>query len=143
MVPDREIRSKLEKQFKKNKSVQQNVFAIPAYVAAYSECDDYLEQLIAYVEGNVTFLDAFLKKNMPKIKMVQPESTYLMWLDCTELGMDGEALVDFFVNRSLVAISRGDQFGKCGTSFVRLNIACPRSTLETALTRIFELYKTL
>lgn len=140
VAPNSEIRKKLEMQFKKNRSIQQNVFAVPAYVAAYTQCEDYVDQLIPYLEKNVLFLDDFLRKNMPKIKLVKPEATYLMWLDCTELGITGDALADFFINRSLVAVSRGDSFGKEGSSFVRLNIGCPLSTLGRALKQIFEQY---
>ncbi|MDR3280283.1 MAG: pyridoxal phosphate-dependent aminotransferase [Synergistaceae bacterium] len=141
VVPDSKIFVGLEAQFKKNKSIQQNVFAVPAYVAAYTKCDDYLEQLIPYIEDNVRYLDDFLKTNMPRIKLVQPESTYLAWLDCADLGISGSELSDFFINRCLVAISRGEQFGRNGTKFVRINIACPRVTLVDALDRILAQYK--
>lgn len=136
VIPNPEIRKKLDTQFKKNRSIQQNVFAVPAYIAAYTECDDYLEQLLPYLEENVRFLDGYLKKNMPKIKLVKPEATYLMWLDCSELGIAGDELADFFINKSLVAVSRGDGFGAEGARFTRLNIGCPRSTLKKALDQI-------
>ena len=141
VVPNPEIRAKLEFQFKKNRSIQQNVFAIPAYVAAYEKCEDYVEQLIPYLEGNVKFLDNFLKEKMPKIKMIQPEATYLMWLDCSETGLSGDALAHFFVQEAKVAISRGDGFGPEGADFVRLNIGCPRSTLEKGLNMVLEQYQ--
>lgn len=143
VIPNPKIRKALETQFKKNKGIQQNIFAVPAYVAAYTECDDYLEQLISYLEENVRFADAFLRDNMPKIKLIYPESTYLLWLDCTELGMEGDDVADFFINRSRVAISRGDQFGPCGAKFVRLNAGCPRSTLKAGLERVLEQYRQL
>lgn len=140
IISNPQIRKRLEARFKKNKSVQQNVFAIPAYIAAYTQCDDYLEQLISYIEDNVEFLDNFLKEKTPAIKLVRPESTYLMWLDCTETRLFGDTLNDFFVKNSLVAIRRGDQFGGNGANFVRLNIACPQTTLRRALENIFEQY---
>jgi len=140
VIPNPEIRKGLEVQFKKNRSIQQNVFAVPAYVAAYTECDDYLEHLLAYLEGNVRFLDEYLREKMPKIRLVRPEATYLMWLDCTELGIAGDELADFFINKSLVAVSRGDGFGLEGVRFIRLNIGCPRSTLKRALEQIHSQY---
>jgi cystathionine beta-lyase len=140
VVPNPAIRNALEAQFKKNRSIQQNIFAVPAYVAAYTQCDDYLEQLLVYLEGNVEFLDGFLKKNMPRIKLVKPEATYLMWLDCMALGINGSELADFFINQSLVAVSRGDGFGPEGADFVRLNIGCPRATLVRGLEQIQRQY---
>lgn len=143
VVPNPEIRRGLEKQFVRNRSVQQNIFGLPGYIAAYNECEDYLEQLICYLQCNVDFLDSFLKKNMPKIKLVYPEATYLMWMDCSELGLCSDELADFFINKSLVAINRGDMFGPEGASFARLNIACPRLTLKQALNQIQQQYKEL
>jgi cystathionine beta-lyase len=141
VVPNPHIRKALETQFKKNRSIQQNIFAVPAYVAAYNECEDYLEQLIPYLEENVKFLNCFLEEKTPKIKLVRPEATYLMWLDCTELGIHGDELADFFINRSMVAVSRGDGFGAEGANFVRLNIGCPRSTLSQGLEQILEQHR--
>lgn len=141
VVPNPEIRKKLEQQFKRNRSIQQNVFAVPAYVAAYEQCEDYLEQLLPYLESNVDFLDEFLRTKMPKIKLVRPEATYLMWLDCSETGMLGDSLANFFIHESKVAVSRGDGFGPEGAEFVRLNIGCPRATLEKGLGQILEQYR--
>jgi len=141
IIPNPIIRERLEHQFKKNRSVQQNVFAVPAYVAAYSKCDDYLEQLIVYLKENVDFLRDYLKKKMPKIKLVEPEATYLMWLDCTELGMSGDELASFIINDCNVAINRGDSFGEEGSNHIRLNIGCPKKTLKKGLDQIYEQYK--
>lgn len=143
VVPDPEMKDRLEQRFKKNRSIQQSIFALPAYIAAYTQCDDYLEQLVPYLEGNVAYLDEFLKTYMPKIKLVRPEGTFLMWLDCTELHKTPDELADFFVNQCLVAISRGDGFGPSGGQFVRMNVGCPRSTIETALNRIKKQYECL
>lgn len=140
VVPDEKLRSLLNQRFKMNRSIQQNVFAIPAYVAAYTECEDYVEQLIAYLEKNVDFLRTYLKEKMPKIKLVEPESTYLMWLDCSELGICGDELAHFIIHDCKVAVSRGDGFGQEGKNFIRLNIGCPQSTLKQGLDQIYEQY---
>jgi len=141
VIPNPEIRKGLEAQFKRNRGIQQNIFAVPAYITAYSECEDYLSQLLSYLEGNVRFLDDYLKKNMPKIRLVKPEATYLMWLDCADLGFSGDTLADFFINQSLVGVSRGDGFGPEGASFVRLNVGCPRATLKKGLDQILRQYE--
>ena len=141
VIPNPEIRKRLEQHFKMNRSIQQSIFALPAYVAAYTKCDDYLDQLLPYLERNVAYLDEYLKTYMPKIKLVKPEGTYLMWLDCSGMGMSPDELEDFFINRSLVAISKGSGFGSCGGQFVRMNIGCPRSILAKGLERIKRTYE--
>ena len=77
---------------------------------------------------------------MPKIRLVEPEATYLMWLDCTQLGLSGDALADFIIHDCKVAVNRGDGFGEEGKDFIRLNIGCPQSTLKQGLDRIYEQY---
>ncbi|MEA4934365.1 MAG: aminotransferase class I/II-fold pyridoxal phosphate-dependent enzyme, partial [Lawsonibacter sp.] len=141
VVPDPALRKILNDQFKMNRSIQQNVFAVPAYVAAYTQCEDYLEQLLAYLEKNVDFLRGYLRENMPKIRLVEPESTYLMWLDCTELGISGDELADFVIRQCGVAVSRGDGFGEEGKHFIRLNIGCPTAVLKQGLDQILAQYK--
>ena len=141
VVPDEKLRDMLNKRFKMNRSIQQNITAIPALVAAYRECEDYLEQLLPYLEKNVDFLRDYLKEKMPKIHLVEPEATYLMWLDCSGLGISGDELADFIIQDCQVAVSRGDGFGQEGKNFIRLNIGCPTSTLKMGLDRIYEQYK--
>ena len=141
VVPNPGIRKKLESQFQKNRSSQQNIFALPALIAAYTQCDDYLLQLKTYLEGNVRLIDRFLKENMPMIKLVWPQATYLAWLDCSDTGLEGDALGDFFINKCGVAINRGDTFGSGGERFARLNFGCPKRTLEAGLLRIYNGYR--
>ena len=141
VVPNPRLRELLNEQFKMNRSIQQNIFAVPAYVAAYTQCDDYLEQLLTYLEKNVDFLRSYLAEKMPRIKLVEPESTYLMWLDCTELGISGDELAHFIIHDCKVAVSRGDSFGQEGKNFFRLNIGCPTSVLQHGLDLILEQYQ--
>lgn len=143
VVPNDKIRKGLQEQFGRNRSIQQNVFAVPAYIAAYTQCEDYLEQEVRYLEENVKYLDGFLKENMPKIRLVKPQGTFLMWLDCTELGLKKDRLAEFFIQKAQVAIDRGDWFGNGGDGFARLNIACPRATLKLGLEKILSQYRKL
>lgn len=120
-----------------------NMLGLYAYIAAYEEGDEYLDQLLTYLTGNVTCLQARLKAEMPKIKLTVPQGTYLMWLDCRELGMDQKQLTEFFTWKAGVVMNAGDWFGPEGTGFVRMNLACPHATLNRALDQIAAAYRTL
>ena len=129
--------------FKLSRGGSSNTIGLDAYAAAYGECEDYADQLVEYLAGNVTYLDRYLKEHMPKIKLVQPEGTYLMWLDCRALGMEEAALDEFVVDKALVGLDKGHWFGPEGSGFMRMNVACPRSTLTEALTRLKKQYDCL
>ena len=86
-------------------------------------------------------MDEFLKFHTPKIKAIRPEASYLVWLDCRELGLTQEALNDFFVDKAHLALNDGAMFGKEGTGFMRLNVASPRCILEKAMGQLAEAYQ--
>lgn len=115
-----------------------DVLALKALEAAYRDGDEWLEQLLDYLQGNLEFLMEYFRKRIPKIKVIRPEGTYLVWLDCRELGMDPMSLQAFTREKAKVGLEDGDLFGPGGAGFQRINIACPRATLEEALKRIEE-----
>lgn len=115
-----------------------NIFGTEALMAAYNGGEEWLEELIMYLKGNINFVDEFIKKHIPNLKVIIPESTFLIWIDCTKLGMTGEELKKFFLHTAKVAINEGSMFGPGGEGFIRMNIGCPRSTVETAMNRIKE-----
>lgn len=115
-----------------------NCFSLVAVEAAYRYGEEWLNQLLKYLEGNVEFLIDYCRENIPKIKPSKPEGTYLVWLDCKDLGLDDESLSDFMINRAKIALDGGNWFGKDGDGYMRINIACPRPILEEALRRIKE-----
>lgn len=112
-----------------------NVFGITALEAAYSEGWDWLNQLLDYLQKNVDFIFSSLAQ-IPQIRAIQPEGTYLVWLDFRELGMGPNELQDFLVHKAGVGLNAGFQFGPGGEGFARLNIGCSKSLLEEAFERI-------
>lgn len=115
---------------------QPNVFGMTAMEAAYRHGSNWLDQLMDYLLGNVKFLISFLDREMPQIKAIQPEGTYLIWLDFRALGMEPKALQKFLVHKAGVGLSAGYLFGPGGEGYARLNFACARSVLEEGLQRI-------
>lgn len=113
-----------------------NVLALRALEAAYRDGDEWLEQLLDYLQGNLEFLMGYFMKKIPRVKVIKPEGTYLVWLDCRELGMDAVSLRAFMREKAKVGLDDGYLFGPGGAGFQRINIACPRPTLEEALKRI-------
>lgn len=113
-----------------------NVFGITALEAAYRQGGDWLTQLMHYLQGNVEFLMSSLTQELPQIKGIQPEGTYLVWLDFRELGMEPKELQKFLVHKAGVGLNAGYQFGPGGEGFARINIGCSRSVLEDGFERI-------
>ncbi|MBM2825060.1 MAG: bsu patB [Dehalococcoidales bacterium] len=117
---------------------QPNVLALVALEAAYREGDEWLEQLLSYLQENLAFLIDYFEKAIPKITVIRPEGTYLVWLDCRQLGMEPTVMRAFFRDKARVGLDDGYLFGPHGAGFQRINIACPRAILNEALKRIEE-----
>jgi cysteine-S-conjugate beta-lyase len=113
-----------------------NLFAYTGLEAAFRHGDEWLEQLLAYLEENLAFLNDFIGRRIPRIKVIQPQGTYLVWLDFRELALEKQELRIFMRDKARVGLDDGFMFGAGGAGFQRMNIACPRSILEEALTRI-------
>jgi len=120
-----------------------NIFGNIASEEAYAHGDIYVDELMDYLAGNVETLENFVKENLPKIKVIRPESTFLVWLDCTEMGMNDKDLNDFLLHKAKVGLNPGIMFGPGGEGFMRMNIGCPASTLLKGLMQIKEAYATL
>lgn len=99
-----------------------------------------MDQVLEYIQGNIDFTDEYLKANIPAIRMIRPQASYLIFLDCRELGLSQKELVSFFVDDAHLALNDGAMFGKEGEGFMRLNVACPRSVLKQALDQIKQAY---
>ena len=111
-----------------------SIFSIEATMAAYRNGAEWRRQMLEYVEGNIAYVSSFIKDNIPGIKVIEPEASFLMWLDCRGLGLSQEDLMDLLEKKAHLYLNDGTMFGKSG--FVRLNVGCPRSTLEKALKQL-------
>lgn len=136
IIPDKALRDKFNNTLKRFGIEMSNLFGITALEAAYTDGEDWLNQVLAYLEGNLDFLVDYFNTRIPKIKVSKPQGTYLAWLDCRELGMNQQELVSFFINKAGVGMNDGAAFGPGGEGFMRMNTACPKSLLEEALKRI-------
>ena len=105
---------------------------------AFNEGEEWLEQLLTYLEGNFEYVRSFCEDHIPQIRVNVPDATYLMWLDCRDLGMDNETLRDFMIHKAGLGLNEGYTFGRSLTGYMRLNAACPRSILRQAMTRLKE-----
>lgn len=113
-----------------------NLFGTVALEAAYRHGEDWLDQLLDYIEENLRFLKEYLATRIPRIKVIEPEGTYLAWLDCRDLGMDAQSLEKFMLEKAKIWLDEGYIFGPEGQGFERINLACPRAILREALERL-------
>ena len=113
-----------------------NPFGVLACETAYREGEPWLDQVMAYIQSNLDYLETFIPNNIPGIRVIRPEGTYLVWLDCRELGLDKWALKRLMLDKARIFPDEGFIFGPEGDGFERINIACPRSILQDALERI-------
>lgn len=114
-----------------------NIFSVTGLEAAFNEkTDPWLDALNQYLYENLQYLEDYFKKYIPRIKAIRPNGGYLVWLDCRELGMNPAELREFFLKKAHVGLTWGDTYGESGNGFERINIGCPRKTLEEGLCRI-------
>lgn len=115
---------------------QVNTLGLVACQAAYTYGEDWLQQAKAYIEDNIKFIDAYLKQNLPQIKLLQPEETYLIWLDCSALGLTAAEREQWLWHKAHLWLDGGGIFGKEGEAFERINVACPRALLLQGLEQL-------
>lgn len=136
IIPNEKLRTAYNLTMENTGINRLNLFGYIACETAYRKGEEWVSQLIDYLEGNKEFLKQYVKTNIPKLKVIEPEGTYLIWIDCRELGMTKSELKLFMLEKAGVAFDEGYIFGKEGEGFERINIACQRSILEKALKRI-------
>lgn len=136
VVPNDQIREKFFNWIEANELSMSTFFADIATMTAFKEGEEWRQQMLKYVEGNVEFVENYLKENMPQIKALRPEASFLVWLDCRGLGLNHDELFDLFVNKARVAFNDGAMFGEGGSGFMRMNVGAPRSIIKQALDQI-------
>ena len=118
-----------------------NIFGKVATQVAMEQGDEWLEQLLAYVQGNVDYVSDFLRCHLPKVKFFKPQATYMMWLDFNGYGLSEEELWRKMTQEAQLGLNRGKDFGQEGSGFFRINLACPRATVEDAMRRLRQCYR--
>lgn len=133
VTPNNEIRETFHSYLMKSELCESHIFAYTATTAAYNHGDEWLDEMKHYLEGNIEFVDNYLKKNIPEIKAMIPEASFLIWLDCQGLNLPQKELNNLFKQRANLALNPGSTFGVEGTGFMRMNIGCSRRVLERAM----------
>lgn len=136
VVPGKEVREKFYGWLAANEFGDAPIFSHIAAIAAYRNGDEWRKEMLEYVEGNIRLVKEYCEKNIPGIRVVVPDASYLVWLDCRGLGLNQEELTDLFVNKARVALNDGTMFGKEGEGMMRLNVGTPRSIIKEILERI-------
>jgi cystathionine beta-lyase len=119
-----------------NELNEPTIFATEATMAAFTHGEEWRRQMLAYIEENVRFVEQFCAEHIPAIKPWRPQASFLVWLDCRELHLTQQQLVDLFIEKAGLALNDGAMFGTEGTGFMRLNVGSPRSIIATALRRL-------
>ncbi|WP_066496076.1 MalY/PatB family protein [Abyssisolibacter fermentans] len=138
IIPDKTLHDQFDLSFA-NHHLDFNFFGVEALSTAYDKCDYYVDQMLDYLKGNITYLKKFLMENMPEVALIEPEATYLVWIDFGKWGLSNDELEKFFFNAG-VGLNKGSKFSGYSDGFMRMNIACTRSTLEEALQLIKKQY---
>lgn len=136
IVPDPFLRHKVNRGLNTDEVAEPNAFAIWAAIAAFNEGGEWLDALREYIYENKLIVETYIKDQVPQVKLVKSEATYLLWLDCSAICSDSEKLAEFIREKTGLYLSDGVQYGKTGEKFLRLNIACPKSRLMDGLLRL-------
>lgn len=136
LIPDQGIRERMKETMDRWGLHNPNIFAAGIMEAAYTQCDEWIEQVNEYLDENYEFLKKYLEKNMPELEVIPSEGTYMAWVQTEKLQISPEKLEKFFIEDAKVSVYMGSRYGKHTDSFIRINIATSRSYLKEALERI-------
>lgn len=136
IVPNENLRNKVNRGINTDEIAEPNSFAIEATIAAFTQGEEWLNELCKYLQKNKQYIEEFLKKEIPTIKLVPSEATYLVWIDCSKVLGDAAELAQFIRKHTGLFVSAGEQYRGNGTYFLRMNIACPYRILQDGLQRM-------
>ena len=135
-ISNKDLRDRFVEEIATTGYSQINSLGIVACRAAYEHGEEWYQAMLKYVKANIDFVDEYLKYNIPVLKMIKVEGTYLVWIDCRQLGIEDNELEDLVVNKAGLWLDGGTMFGEAGSGFQRINVACPRETLKIALDKL-------
>ncbi|WGG45593.1 MULTISPECIES: MalY/PatB family protein [Rossellomorea] len=138
LIPNEEVRERYQDKLTGFGLMRPNVFGIEGTIAAYEEGEPWLNELLMVLEENKQYVHNYLDQHLPELRAIQPQATHLIWIDCSDLDMQGDELCRFFLEKARVKFDEGFKFGESGQSFVRMNIACPKERVDLALRRMHE-----
>lgn len=143
VVKDEQLRNDFYHWMETNEFSSPTMFATIGAEVAYTHGEEWLNQMLAYIEETIDVVNKFLIENVPQIKMFRPQASFLLWLDCRDLNLSQTQLVNLFVDKARLALNDGTMFGKEGEGFMRLNIGSPRKVIVEALQRLADAVKSL
>lgn len=138
IVPDDTLRARFQQFMEAGEFCEGHLFAYIGCKAAFEHGEEWLNQLLAYIQGNIDFTESYLRQHIPAIGMIRPQASFLVFLDCRQLGLEQEALERLFADKARLALNTGTTFGEPGRGFMRLNVGCPRAALKQALDQLAE-----
>lgn len=142
-IPGEALRTAFKAKLEAAAIREPNMLGFIACKAAYNGGEEWLEECKAYMRENLAYVRSFLQEKLPQIKLVEPESTYVAWLDCTGLGLNKEQLDDLILHKARIWLDTGSMFGQCSALFQRVVLACPRSVVAEAMDRLYEAVSSL
>lgn len=140
IVPNDELRKKFYEWLEANELNEPTIFSPIATIAAFGQGEEWRQEMLQYVEENIKLVVDYCAQHLPKIKPLVPDASFLVWLDCRDMGLDHDALIDFFVNKARLALNDGEMFGPGGEGHMRMNVAAPRCVILKALEQLKEVY---
>ena len=136
IIPNPQLRTPFYRWLTANEWNEPHLFAPIATLAALQQGEEWRQQMLRYVESNIDFLIDYCQQYLPQIKPLRPQASFLVWLDCRDLRLNHQELVDLFVNQAHLALNDGEMFGSGGAGFMRLNVGTQRRVLQEALERL-------
>ncbi|MDY4706522.1 MAG: PatB family C-S lyase [Prevotella sp.] len=141
IVPNPDIRKRFFSWLKANELNEAHIFAHIATIAAFRKGEEWRRQMLDYVEGNVRFVEDYCRENMPKIRPLRPQASFLVWLNCRDLQLTHAGLLDFFIDKAHLALNDGEMFGPGGEGFMRLNLGEPRAIVKQGMDQLAQAYR--